>query len=162
MHLKKVHQFLAWGRRAAAEGMDGLDYILMPDLGEHYDKVGLTKSEAEDYMYKARDRYEKDDGMKHAYVFLAFGWSKSLTVVHSDAHLGNALFKKVGNTIVCHLVDWLWADDGGTHFDNPGEPITISLADCVFDPWATNSDSEETASSEGYMGDRSSPPGPHH
>ncbi|KAF8329209.1 hypothetical protein F5887DRAFT_119484 [Amanita rubescens] len=144
VHLKQVHQFLAWGRRAAAGDLEGLDYIVMPDMGVPYDKIGLSKSQAEEYMYKARDHYETTYKMKH-----------------TDAHLGNALFKKNGNTIECHLVDWLWADNGETHFENPGEPFTIAEADCVFDPWATFSDSEHSSGSEGYMADRSSPPGPH-
>lgn len=139
--LKIVHQYLAWGRRPAAEGMDGLDYIVMPDMGDHYDKVpGLTKAEAETLMYEARDRYEHD-----------------YKLTHGDLHFGNALYQRVGGKIVCHLVDWLWS--GAGTFTHPGQPLAIAISDCVFDPWATNSDSEEHSSgSEGYMADRSSPP----
>jgi len=139
--LTTVGQFLAWGRRPAEEGLEGLDYIVMPDMGDHYDKVpGLTKDEATNLMYEARERYQHDHQLTHA-----------------DLHLGNALFKKINGKIVCYLIDWLWSGSG--HYTHPGEPLAISANDCVFDPWATNSDSEEHSSgSEGYMADRSSPP----
>jgi len=142
VHLKQVHQFLAWGRREPAEGMEGLDYIVMPFMGLNYDKVpGLTKTHAEELLTEAKTRYETVDKM-----------------THTDAHLGNALYKKKPDgSFECHLVDWLWAENGQTHHGNPGTPLTITLADCVFDPWATNSDSEHsTTGSSGYKGDVSS------
>jgi hypothetical protein len=144
-NLKAVHQFLAWGRRLASEGSEGLDYILMPDMGLMYDKVGgLTKAKAEELVQVAHTRYKTVNKM-----------------AHDDVHLGNAVFKKIGdNQYECHLVDWFFANnvEGPNTYTDPGEPLPIALTDCVFDPFVSMSGSEHSSGSAGYQADKSSSP----
>jgi len=132
-NLKHVRQLLAWGHREAADGVDAMDFIVMPDMGKTYKEEGLSPTEAKEMMMKASENYKTEFGM-----------------THDDLHLGNALFKKVGGTYVCHLVDWLFATNGQTRFEDPGHPIPIEADDCVFNPWAVVSDSEPSSGSEGY------------
>ncbi|KAF8331828.1 hypothetical protein F5887DRAFT_56745 [Amanita rubescens] len=145
-NLKHVKQFLAWGHKEAADGIDAMDFIVMPDMGMSYKEAKLSPTEANELMTKASENYKTEFGM-----------------THDDLHLANALFKKVGETYVCHLVDWLWAINGQTHFEDPGHPIPIGADDCVFNPWAVSSDSEHSSGSEGYVADGSgTSEGSHH
>jgi hypothetical protein len=144
-NLKVVHQYLSWGRRPASAGVEGLDYILMPDMGLMYDKVeGLTKAKAQELVEVAHARYKTVN-----------------KIIHDDKHLGNAVFKKIGdNQYECHLVDWFFANnaEGSNTYTNPGEPLLIAPTDCVFDPFVSMSGSEHSSGSAGYLGDKSSSP----
>jgi hypothetical protein len=64
-NLKHVKQFLAWGHMDAAEGIDAMDFIVMPDMGKLYKEEGLSQTEAEDMMKKASENYKTEFGMTH-------------------------------------------------------------------------------------------------